>query len=380
MSRALAQGDRLEGSGGEAQDASMKILTELCSIPTAPFVEDRVVGYVERFVKARPRLRLRRDAHGNLLIELPGKTRSPRWVFTAHMDHPGFVADKMLDAKTLRAHFRGYVLADYVRGAKVRFFDGAREIRGRVIEVKTRKDREVPSQATVAVSGGVAPGSPGMFDVEAGRVRGGRFVSRVCDNLAGAAAALAMLDRLARNPPKSAVAVLLTRAEEEGFIGAIAACLQPKLLRKNDRLIVIECSAMQPFAPQSKGPIIRVGDRTSIFNSDLSHFITTLAGQLVKKRAGFQFQRALMSGGTCEATVYNVYGYTAAAICLALGNYHNMDRETKRIAPEYIDANDWNDMVRLFIHIARNAHTWQSGHKPLKERLERRFEEMRRRL
>jgi len=77
-----------------------------------------------------------------------------------------------------------------------------------------------------------------MWDVGAGRVKGGKFHSRVCDDLAGAAAALAMLDELAKdakNAPPSPVAVLLTRAEEDGFIGAIAASRRPQLLRKTDR-------------------------------------------------------------------------------------------------------------------------------------------------
>ena len=60
-----------------------------------------------------------------------------------------------------------------------------------------------------------------------------------------------------------------------------------------------------------------------------------------------------MPGGTCEATVYDVYGFTAASICVALGNYHNMDRERKKIAPEYIDLGDWENMVKLFL--ARRA-------------------------
>jgi len=42
-----------------------------------------------------------------------------------------------------------------------------------------------------------------------------------------------------------------------------------------------------------------------------------------------------MPGGTCEATVYDVYGFTAGSICVALGNYHNMDREKMKIGPEY---------------------------------------------
>jgi endoglucanase len=215
-----------------------------------------------------------------------------------------------------------------------------------------------------------------MFDQVAGRTRGGRFYSRVCDDLAGAAAALTMLDRLHGNPPPSPLAVLLTRAEEEGFIGAIAACLRPTLLKKSDRLVAIETSAEQPYAPQGKGAIIRVGDRTSVFNSDLSYFLTTRADALSHKDKSFRYQRALMPGGTCEATVYDIYGFVASSICVALGNYHNMDRVGKKVAPEYIDLGDWQSMVKLFIHVARSGHTYQPGHKLLKARIEKRFDRL----
>jgi putative aminopeptidase FrvX len=170
--------------------------------------------------------------------------------------------------------------------------------------------------------------------------------------------------------------VLLTRGEEEGFIGAIAAATKPRLLRKTDRIIAIECSSQQPFAPQGKGAIVRVGDKTSVFHSGLTYHITRLAERLAKRDKGFKFQRALMPGGTCEATVYDVYGFTAASICVALGNYHNMDREKKRIAPEYIDLSDWRNMVRLFVEIARKGHEYEGGHRPLRERLERRFNKL----
>src|SRR5687768_10599102 len=106
----------------------MRILKELCSVPTAPFVEGRIVEYVESFVKQRRKLRLSRDEHGNLLIELPGRKRGlPRWVFGAHMDHPGFVTNGMIDARTVECDFRGWVLAEYVQGTRVRFFDKERE-------------------------------------------------------------------------------------------------------------------------------------------------------------------------------------------------------------------------------------------------------------
>ena len=69
----------------------MRLLHELCSVPTAPFAEGHVVRYVERFAQERPGLILRRDTSGNLLLSLPKTTQAPRWVFAAHMDHPGFV-------------------------------------------------------------------------------------------------------------------------------------------------------------------------------------------------------------------------------------------------------------------------------------------------
>jgi len=258
----------------------------------------------------------------------------------------------------------------------VRFFDAGGEVLATVREFTVGKDRGYPERAELTVSRPVTAGSPGMWDQGEGRIKGGKFFSRVCDDLAGAAAALAMLSELATRPPRSAVAVLLTRAEEEGFIGAIAASLEPKLLRKSDRVVAIECSAMQPYAPQGKGAIIRVGDRTSVFNSDLSYFITQQAATLAKRDKGFQYQRALMPGGTCEATVYDIYGFTAASICIALGNYHNMDVAKKKIGPEFIDVDDWKSMVKLFVHLARTGHEWRPGHHLLKARVEKRFSKL----
>src|SRR4051812_7293314 len=132
-----------------------RILTDLCSIPTAPFVEDRVYAYVDDFVRRRPRLKLSRDRFGNRLIELRGSSRaSPRLVFVAHTDHPGFVADHMIDGRTLAADFHGAVLGEYVKGAEVRFFDGDAEIAGVVQSVEPDAERpQYAARATIRVRG-----------------------------------------------------------------------------------------------------------------------------------------------------------------------------------------------------------------------------------
>ncbi|HTL28508.1 MAG TPA: M20/M25/M40 family metallo-hydrolase [Tepidisphaeraceae bacterium] len=357
-----------------------RILTDLTSLPTAPFAEDRVIQYVEAFARARPRIKLTKDSYGNRLLTLPGTARGERWVFVAHMDHPGFVADRMINDRTLAADFRGWVAIEYVRGTKVRFFDGDREITGTVVGAQSTDHNRlaVPGRVTVRVNGAVAKGSPGMFDQGAARIRGKKLFSRGCDDIAGVASALTMLDQLAKVRLKSTVAVLLTRAEEEGFIGAIASVLKPDLIRKDDRLISIECSAMQPITPQGNGVILRVGDKTSIFNSQIMYFLFEQAQALAEKDKTFKYQRALMPGGTCEATVFDAYGYSCGAVCIPLGNYHNMDRAKKKIGPEYIHLDDWRNMVRLFVQIAKDGHKFELGHKPLKKRVEKRFNKLKR--
>jgi putative aminopeptidase FrvX len=351
----------------------MDILRTLCSVPTVPFCESRVAEWVGQFVARRKNLALRADRFGNLLIELKSRARGPRWVFTAHMDHPGFVAGKMTGARTLAATFRGGVKTEFFRGSKVRFFDGEREIAGVIAAAKAGDPRRSEHHVTVKVQEAVKAGTLGMFDQGEGRYKSGKFFSRVCDDLAGAAACLAMLDQLSRKPPRSPVAVLLTRAEEVGFVGCIAACEHQTLLRKTDRVIAIECSSEQPYAPQRNGVILRVGDRTSIFNSALTYFMGQQAEELKKRDKSFKYQRALMPGGTCEATVYDVFGYTAASLCVALGNYHNMDVKRKKIGPEYVDVADWKNMVKLFVRLAQHGHEFKPGHGMLRGRILKRF-------
>ena len=361
-----------------------KILTDLCSVPTAPFAEHFVIDFVRRFVKNRPKLKLSQDRFKNLLIELParGSSKSPRLVFVAHMDHPGFVARRMIDSRTLLANFYGGVLDDYVQKQKVIFFDSNREIPGVVIA--TTKDKEhpnYPATATIRVNGACPKPARRACSIKAyGRIKGGKFYARACDDPrrdAPLAATKRCSMNLLKHPPRTSVAVLLTRAEEDAFIGAIASVLYPTLLNKTDRVISIETSAMQPYARQGDGVVLRVGDRTSVFNSAFMYFLHQQAQELAKEAKKFKYQRSLMPGGTCEATVFDAYGYVTGAACVPLGNYHNMDRQRKNIGPEYVDVKDWNNMVKLFVRVAQHAHEFSSDLGPLKKRIEKHFRKRR---
>ncbi|MEM1013406.1 MAG: M20/M25/M40 family metallo-hydrolase [Planctomycetota bacterium] len=323
----------------------LKLLRELTALPTAAFLEDEVLAHVDAWAKRRKNLKVETDRFGNRLISTKGK--GPRMVFVAHADHPAFMSNETVDG-VLHAEFRGGVLAECcVPGTKVRFG----EVVAAVIKAEA-DDKKRLVGATFKLPRGtrVAPGIPGNFDFGRmpSKVRGKRLVARACDDLAGLAACLESLDRV-RSRAKAPVAVLVTRAEEVGFIGAIAAVKQKTkgLLRKDDRIISIETSAAQPAAPMGEGCVLRVGDKTSVFHSGLTDFLHRRCQALAEKDKTFKFNRALMPGGTCEATAFDAFGHIAAAACVPLASYHNMDREKKRMAAEEIDLNDWRSLVKL---------------------------------
>lgn len=363
---------------------STKLLHDLCALPTAAFLEDAVYAYIDRWVARRAGVSMRRDKFGNRLIALRGSdAKAPRLVLVAHTDHPAFVAGQTSSDGTLTCEFRGGVTAAKCRGARVRFYTNCGQVVANVRDTIITRDPAVRSTtigddrlkaATFRPSRMVAPGTIGMFDEGPPREKGAFFHSAACDDLAGVASALAALDRMRRKRARSTLAVLLTRAEEVGFVGALAAVKAGKLLKRNDRIISIETSSVQPHAPQGNGVIVRVGDRISVFNSALSYFLAQRAESLAKSLRGFAWQRALMPGGACEGTVFDAFGHIAAAVCVPLGNYHNMDRQRGRTGPEFIGINDWRSMVALFEDAAQNLHEFDGTHKALRARLEQRFQ------
>jgi endoglucanase len=330
-----------------------KVLKELLSLPTAPFVEDAVLDYVRAFCGRLSCTRVKRDRHGNLLAHYRNMAHrsGPPPLFTAHTDHPGFVALRMVDGGTLKAAFRGGVQKDYFLGTRVRFWSNGRWIKGkvtkltRVVEPPGRIAR--PEEVEIEINRPVEPDTIGMWDLPEPVLRGDRVRGRDCDDIAGVAGMLALLERLSRKRARAEAYCLFTRAEEVGFIGAIGAA-KARTIPKRCPIIAIETSKELPNARIGDGPILRVGDKMSVFTPAVTAFCERVAKGLVKRRKNFAYQRKLMDGGSCESTVYAAYGYLTTGICLALGNYHNMDTVRRKIAPEYISLRDWQQMVDWF--------------------------------
>ncbi len=370
----------------------LAILKQVVNLPTAPFVEGQVIRYIQGFIAQRPQLRLRTDPFGNLLVRyLPrrrAKQRGRPILLAAHMDHPGFTAVRMTDDRRVYAEFRGWVRSPYFKNERVRFFSDGAWVPGRIVEViPHRPGKSVPRRAAASarsfgadappkaivaqVRQPVQPGSPGMWGIGDAVIRGHRIFARACDDVAGLAGILCALDAICREEIASPCYAFFTRAEEVGFAGALAA-VDRKTVPSDALVVAIECSKAVTGVALGGGPVLRVGDKASVFTPAATAYCQVVAEQLAAKDKTFIFQRKLMDGGTCESTAYCHYGYDATGICLPLGNYHNMDESRGRIGPEYVDVRDFANLVKWFVALAASPSKmrFDSRHPGLDRRLE----------
>jgi endoglucanase len=327
-----------------------------------------VVEWVTRWVSRRDDLTLKTDSGGNLLITQKGRKSRPLVLAVAHMDHPAFVLTEV-DGTRAAFEFRGGVNPEYFDDAAVELVSGVERIKGTV----TRYDPESRTGVIEMRREGASIGDIAMWDLSPSEPESDRFFAPACDDLAGCAAAMAALDKARKKPTYRHFGVLLTRAEEVGLVGANHAA-RSGTFPEDARLLSIETSPTLPNAPIGEGPIIRVGDASTIFDQELSNRIAHAA-----RRAGISHQRKLMDGGGCEATVFGAYGYRSTGLCLALGNHHNrgnlagFEAGTADPVPmeEEISIADFHGLVDLLL-LAANAVDDETD---LRERLDALYEE-----
>jgi putative aminopeptidase FrvX len=305
------------------RDQLLRIVEPLLRCPTAPTFEGAVAKEICRQLRGRAGIHIEKDQFGNLIVVRSGSGQA-RYAFVAHMDHPGWRLQP-------KKEFLGGVPADLLEKGKIRSF-----------------------------------GDFGMWDLPELVVEGDRLYSRACDDLVGCSAIVGILNSLEESRSLAPLLGIFTRAEEVGFIGAIelvkAGRLDPDLT-----VISLETSAERPPARIGAGPIIRVGDRTSIFDSDVTAFLVETA-----KSRQLTHQRCLMDGGTCEATAFQLYGYRSAALSIALGNYHNCTPDS-RIDAEYVDIRDLEGLIDLCVAIATETRSAADTRDTLRQRLEARL-------
>ena len=330
--------------------ALLDIIRSILAQPTAPFHEDAVRAEILIQLAQCPHVSAEQDDFGNVVARYRRGAGKARFAFAAHMDHPGYVFDPAAG-------------------------DGA-ESQGSGGSRPSEKSAPIPgAPLSSAFLGGVPReyreknpptrdfGAFAMWDLPACELREGRIHSRACDDLIGCSAIVALFRELEEREANGCVYGLFTRAEEVGFVGAIRLA-QSGIVPRTVTVISLETSSEKGGpARMGEGVVVRVGDRTSIFDAAATATLSQIA-----KAAEIPAQRCLMSVGTCEGTAYQLYGYRCGALCVALGNYHNCGPETG-IAPEFVSLNDVAGMVRLMVHAVISPAP-PDPHAALRERLE----------
>lgn len=302
--------------------------------PTAPFHEDAVRDEIISQLQGCPHVSIEHDAFGNVIARYRRKTRRPvQWAFAAHMDHPGWVRTNENEWR-----FLGSVRESFLVNARKREF-----------------------------------GDFAMWDLPAFEFKDGQIHSRACDDLLGCAEIICLFRELETAKAEAHCLGIFSRAEEVGFWGAIQLA-KSKKLPKGTTILSLETSTPRGGAEIGRGPIVRVGDRLSIFDSAGTAAVIDIAREFE-----IPVQRCLLDGGACEASAYQLYGYTSVAASIALGNYHNCTPDGK-IGAEIVAIDDFTGMVRLCLATVLRGGKTNDAPRQLRAKLEgnaRQYRELR---
>ncbi len=348
-----------------------KIFCDVLSLPTAPFHESAVAAYIGAFARRR-RIPVKTDRYGNLVLRYTNGDQAEPVALTAHMDHPGCEILNA-DGRNLTARWLGACDERHFPGGRLTLVSNGDEIPGRATsslsDDKTFTARAARTLPQLEGAFGYWGLRPAVFDDDLIRTKG-------ADNLASCAAILATMDRLNRTKAAADLWGVFTRAEEVGLLGA-GGIVRARTVPRSVPIIVLETSKALPGAEIGGGPVIRVGDAMSVFDPRVEYAIHSTARDLKKTERKFNYQRQLMSGGVCEATLYVLYGMTVGALAFPLGNYHNMGKRWP--AEEIISASDAAHMVDLCVALALNPPVGETRN-PLKKRFAAAFKSRGKRL
>ncbi|MBX3727978.1 MAG: M20/M25/M40 family metallo-hydrolase [Candidatus Sumerlaeia bacterium] len=339
----------------------LTIAERLMRVPTAPFREHWMCGELDSLLATIPGVKVRCDAFGNRIARLArGESVGAPVIFVAHLDHPGFVFDgdgpyRNGHDSTFHARFEGRVMTRFFPGAAVRFFRSRDDegVPARIVEVSEDLP-ETGNRLVVFESGESIDGAVlGMWDLPAFRVGEDGFLrSRACDDLAGCAAMIEALRRLAESDDAPLdFTLIFTRAEEAGFCGLLCLIEDPdfaSLVNPDALFLSVETSGEVGPVVAGEGAIIRCGDRSTTFDGALVDLLWGLTGaQEINAR------RALMDKGTCEATPLARAGLRAGGVCMPVRHYHNQDFSSGLIATEMVSVADAEALVAMIAALGR---------------------------
>lgn len=326
---------------------ALELFRLLTSVPTAPYHEQAVqrvaLGWIARNLGRSVAVSRRR---GGLIVRYQGAGRGPALALAAHLDHPAFTLSAVT-ARGAKARLQGGLPAHLLGGVEVEAFRSGASTN---VPAAVGRLGKPPADGTSFEVAWTRPPA-GKVDFAVLRltpfeVKDGWLSSRSIDDLLGCAVSLEALRRLAARRAKTNVTVLLHRAEEVGFMGALDMIARGEVPLE-DSIVSVESSRAIPGARPGRGAVVRTGDKACAFDPNLIGLLDEAAGA-VKVRT----QRQRLTGGTCEATAYLSFGYEAAGVAVPLVNYHN-GWGAKAVAPERVRVSDVESAVALLEEAGR---------------------------
>jgi len=385
----------------------LSLLRDILRQPAAPFRECHVARCVSAHLTQAGVAHFL-DPAGNLVVgvatevayrhllnrHMTGKDKNePVRIFIAHMDHPGFHGVRWLEPDRLAVKWHGGSPLKHLASARLWVADDEIEVtnsktRARLLKPKLLKAGWAIDTAEVQFQ--TSEGSMPLAERYAGRAAkklfgsfafrshcwtsGKRLYTRAADDLVGVFAIVSTAIDLHRRNAGAPFIGLLTRAEEVGFVGAVQhfelgwldAAKRPVLC------VSLEASRTLPGARVGKGPVVRLGDRRTPFDSGALQVLSEIAEKILPGA----HQRRLMDGGACEATAAMAWGLPTVGITLPLGNYHNQGFEggmdcpqTEGPAPEFVHLDDISGELKLCRALMSSGLPWSDPWQKMRTRL-----------
>ncbi|MBI5246695.1 MAG: M20/M25/M40 family metallo-hydrolase [Elusimicrobia bacterium] len=333
---------------------AVPLFRHLTSVPTAPFRETAVSKKALEWIKTHlPRASVKR-VKGGFIVSYRGAGPGPSLCLAAHLDHPAF--DLLKVSKTgASARLRGGLPPHLLEGAAVEAFPAVPRD-NRPLALGVLGPRPKKNGAPWAIRWTLPPQRGARLDfavlaLPACETKGGWLLSRSVDDLLGCAISLEAMRRLMKAKAKVNLTVLLNRAEEVGFVGALDM-IRSGELSEYDSYLSIESSRELPGSRPGRGPTIRLGDKATAFDPNLTALLDAAAAILKKVGSKTQTQRLRLTGGTCEATAYLAFGYEAGGVAVPLVNYHN-GWGADAVAPEKVRLSDVEGGTKLLVEASK---------------------------
>ncbi len=335
-------------------DAVLATLRAVASPATAPFHEHRVLGAIRRELEARD-LPVHADRYGQLFTRRHQGTPHRALVLVAHTDHPAF---DIVSARGHegRARVRG--------GLDVRCFaspvplvvhhDDGREPFAGILDdfvVDLQLPNSSPGHARIRAERALEAGMWAVMDIPSLDRRGDELAMRAADDQALCALSILTLEALAAESAAFDVHAVFTRAEEPGLFGARLIAAEGGI-PADAYVVSLEASRALPHAPAGRGVVIRVGDYHNTFSNEAERYLRVAQERLYMR--GIGTQRALLTGGTCEASAFVRLGWTATGVALPNTNYHNAGPDD-RFVPEVVRLSDLMSGIALLAESATAA-------------------------